>query len=117
MSSQIDHLVTHLFQSQDGAARDIVNIRKSARLLSIPVDPYGPPLADPLHEAEQGQVGAAGRTVYGEVTHDTDIDTIQVVIGVTHRLGPLFAGGIGLERLTAGSRFRGGIGWLRPVDR
>src|SRR4026209_1348401 len=85
-------------------------------MFSISVDAHRFAFADPLYEAQMRQIWPAGRPVHCKVTQDTDVDSVQVMIGVTHRLCPLFAGRIWLERFAAGSCFRRRIGWIFPVQ-
>ena len=64
---------------------------------------------DPLDEAEEAHVRAAGRPVDGEVPEDGDVEAIEMVIGEAHGLRPLLGGGVGRQGPV-------GVGVLREGD-
>ena len=56
-------------------------------MVTVTIDANWLPFHDPLHEAEDGEVGASRRTIDREITDDGYIDIEQVMIRMRQRLG------------------------------
>ena len=110
VAAEVEDFVTEGLEAEDGAAGDIVDVGEAAGLVTIAGDEDLAAFGDPLAEAEDGHIGAAGRAVDGEVAEDGDIEVVEVVVGVGHDLGAFFAGGVGLEGMVGVVGFFVGCG-------
>jgi hypothetical protein len=97
MPTEVENFITERFEPKDGAAGDVIDVGEAAGLLAIASDEDLATLGDPLAEAEDGHVGAAGGSVDGEVAEDGDVEVIKVVVGMRHDFSAFLAGGVGLE--------------------
>ena len=96
MPSQIEYLEANMLQSKDHTAGNIINIGETARLAAIAIQVQSFALCDPADEPKDRHIWAASWSINGKKAYYAYIDIIEIMIGVGHGLGPLFAGGVRL---------------------
>jgi len=116
VAAEVEDFITEGLEAEDGAAGDIVDVGEAAGLAAIACDEDFAAFGDPLAEAEDGHVGAAGGAVDGEVAEDGDVEVVEVMVGVGHDLGAFFAGGVGLEGMVGVVGFFVGVGATIAVE-
>src|SRR5258706_7654606 len=76
VAAKIEYLISQGFQSRDRAACNVIDIRETARLFSIPIDTDRLSLNDPFHESENGEIRSTCGSIDCEVADDGHIDII-----------------------------------------
>lgn len=82
VTAEVDDLVTEGLETEDGAAGDVIDVGEAAGLVAIAGDEDIAVLSDPLAEAEEGHIGATGRSVDGEVAENGDVEVVEEVVSM-----------------------------------
>jgi hypothetical protein len=105
-AADVEDFVAFYLEGGDGASGNVFYESKVARLGAVAKELDGLPPIYPLDEAEDAHVGSTGGAIDGEIAQDSHIKAVVVVVGIGHKLGGFFGGGVGgyggIDRLVFG---------------